>query len=76
MLANDDIQPRSPGWLESLVAPLAERGGLTGAKLLYEDGTVEHGGHLHARYPTELYPRLAYRYAAGDDIGGPFTAWS
>jgi O-antigen biosynthesis protein len=74
VLVNDDVQPRSERWLESLVAPLSEPGvGLTGAKLLYEDGSIQHGGHLHARDAKVPRPKLAYRYAPGDTVG-PFNS--
>jgi GT2 family glycosyltransferase len=49
VLLNDDTQARSEGWLEQLVAPLMEADvGMTGARLLFEDGTLQHGGHVHA----------------------------
>lgn len=41
---NDDTVPQ-PGWLEALVTPLAEHDvGITGAKLLYPDRTIQHAG--------------------------------
>jgi GT2 family glycosyltransferase len=49
VLLNDDTQARSEGWLVQLVAPLMEPDvGMTGARLLFEDGTLQHGGHVHA----------------------------
>jgi glycosyltransferase involved in cell wall biosynthesis len=46
---NDDTQARSEGWLVQLVAPVLEQDvGMTGARLLFEDGTLQHGGHIHA----------------------------
>lgn len=49
VLLNDDTQARSDGWLVQLVAPLVEADvGMTGARLLFEDGTLQHGGHVHA----------------------------
>ena len=49
VLLNDDTQARSEGWLVQLVAPLLEPDvGMTGARLLFEDGTLQHGGHVHA----------------------------
>jgi glycosyltransferase involved in cell wall biosynthesis len=49
VLLNDDTQARSDGWLVQLVAPLLEPDvGMTGARLLFEDGTLQHGGHIHA----------------------------
>lgn len=49
VLLNDDTQARSEGWLVQLVAPLLELDvGMTGARLLFEDATLQHGGHVHA----------------------------
>ena len=49
VLLNDDTQARSEGWLVQLVAPLLEQDvGMAGARLLFEDGTLQHGGHVHA----------------------------
>jgi len=68
VLLNDDTQARSAGWLVQLVAPLLEQDvGMTGARLLFEDGTLQHGGHVHAHG--------AYRHAfvgAGDGDLGPY----
>jgi glycosyltransferase involved in cell wall biosynthesis len=45
---NDDVDIVTPGWLQALVSPLEEPDvGLVGAKLLYSDGTVQHGGHVY-----------------------------
>lgn len=45
VLLNDDMEVVSDGWLEQLVAPLAEPDvGMTGAHLLYSDGTMQHAG--------------------------------
>ncbi|MCM3661054.1 glycosyltransferase [Georgenia satyanarayanai] len=47
---NDDIRISSEHFLESLVAPLSEPDvGLTGARLLFADGTLQHGGHQYSR---------------------------
>lgn len=49
VMLNDDVQVRTPGALAHLVAPLREPDvGMTGARLLYSDGRVQHAGHLHA----------------------------
>ncbi len=67
VLLNDDMQARSEGWLVQLVAPLLEPDvGMTGARLLFEDGTLQHGGHVHVHG--------AYRHAmvgARDGDPGP-----
>jgi GT2 family glycosyltransferase len=40
----------SERWLENLCAPLEDPAvGLTGAKLFYSDGTIQHAGHLYDR---------------------------
>ncbi|MCW2540742.1 MAG: glycosyl transferase family 2 [Frankiales bacterium] len=50
VMLNDDVEITSRQWLENLVAPLLDHGvGLTGAKLFYSDGTIQHGGHLYDR---------------------------
>lgn len=65
VLLNDDTQARSEGWLVQLVAPLLESDvGMTGGRLLFEDGTLQHGGHVHAHG--------AYRHAfMGSGDGAP-----
>jgi GT2 family glycosyltransferase len=41
---NNDTIPQ-PGWLDALVAPLADPAvGVTGARLTYADGTIQHSG--------------------------------
>ena len=70
VLVNDDIEPISPDWLATLIAPLAEADvAMTGAKLRYEDGTIQHGGHVHTRWRGGPRPRLAWRHAPGDTVG-------
>jgi O-antigen biosynthesis protein len=50
VLLNDDVEVISDRWLENLCAPLEDpKVGLTGAKLFYSDGTVQHAGHLYDR---------------------------
>jgi GT2 family glycosyltransferase len=45
VLLNDDTEVASPDFLVQLVAPLFEEGvGMTGARLLFPDGRVQHGG--------------------------------
>jgi glycosyltransferase involved in cell wall biosynthesis len=70
VLLNDDVQAVAPGWLEQLVAPLAERDvGLTGAKLLFSSDTIQHAGHAYTgknyKHPYSREARSAY---------GPFGA--
>ena len=50
VMLNDDVEVISDNWLENLCAPLEDPAvGLTGAKLFYGDGSVQHGGHLYDR---------------------------
>lgn len=45
---NDDMECLSENVLAQLTVVLDEPGvGMTGAKLFFEDGTIQHGGHLH-----------------------------
>lgn len=44
LVLNDDTEIVTPDWLETMVALLAPDVGMVGAKLLYEDGTVQHLG--------------------------------
>lgn len=45
---NDDMECLTQDVLANLVAPLTEHDvGITSAKLLFEDGSIQHGGHLH-----------------------------
>lgn len=46
-LLNDDTEVITPGWLEEMLGLLHQKDvGVVGAKLLYPDGTVQHGGDL------------------------------
>ena len=50
LLLNDDVEILVPDWIETMVAlALADDVGMVGAKLLYEDGTIQHVGHLYER---------------------------
>lgn len=69
LMLNDDTEIITPDWLETMVGLLAPDVGMVGAKLLYEDGTVQHLGlHVgggHVRHVSEGRP--------ADDVG-PFSA--
>ena len=59
---NDDVQVLSPRWLENLVGPLDEPDvGLTGAKLYFSDGSIQHAGHgywnKHYHHPFRYWTR-------------------
>lgn len=73
VLLNDDTEAKADHWLEALVSPLAHSDvGMTGAKLLYPDGTIQHGGHLYARRSGRPYPWHAYRWA--EDVPAEYGA--
>jgi glycosyltransferase involved in cell wall biosynthesis len=70
VLLNDDVQAITEGFLEQLVAPLAEPGvGMTGARLLFANGRLQHGGHVY----EGGHLRHAFLGASPDDPG-PFAA--
>ncbi len=68
LFLNDDIEAREPGWLEAMLEH-AQRPevGVVGARLLYPDGKVQHGGV----FLSDNSGRHAFRFANGDDAG-PF----
>lgn len=67
---NDDVQVLSERWLEELVAPLDEPDvGMTGAKLYFSDGTIQHAGHS---YSVGGYNHI-WMHSAHDELG-PFGA--
>jgi glycosyltransferase involved in cell wall biosynthesis len=49
VLLNDDVEVIAENIVEELCAPLAQDDvGMTGAYLVYENGAVQHAGHLYA----------------------------
>jgi GT2 family glycosyltransferase len=64
---NDDVEIITPDFLGQLVAPLRETDvGLVGAKLLFEDGSIQHAGHSYEdgvfRNSYSLEGRESYGY--------------
>ena len=48
LLLNDDTEAVGPGWLERMLDAGAAPGvGAVGARLLFEDGTLQHAGHTY-----------------------------
>jgi GT2 family glycosyltransferase len=47
LLLNDDTEVISDGWLLSMLDACGEGVGAVGAKLLFEDGTLQHAGHTY-----------------------------
>lgn len=49
LLLNDDVELISADWIETMLGLVRQPGiGLVGTLLYFEDGTVQHGGHLYA----------------------------
>lgn len=69
LLLNDDTEILDGGWLDTMVGLLAPDVGMVGAKLLYEDGTIQHLG-LHVGLGDVQH--IAEGEPA-DDVG-PFAA--
>jgi len=68
LFLNDDIEVCEPGWLEPLLEYAQMQGvGVVGARLLYPDGKVQHGG----QYLAETHARHAFRFADAANPG-PF----
>ena len=50
VMLNDDVEAHSDELLEQLAAPLEEASvGMTGARLLFPDDTIQHAGHTYTR---------------------------
>lgn len=67
VLLNNDIEIVSPGWLREMTSLcLRPDVGAVGARLLYPDGTLQHGGVL---LDAEVVARHWFRGAARDHSG-------
>lgn len=57
LLLNDDTEVIEPRWLERMVSVAAGPGvGAVGAKLLYEEGTIQHVGIIVDDHRTPIHP--------------------
>lgn len=66
-LINNDIEVREPEWLTEMASyAIRDEIGAVGAKLLYPDGRVQHGGVLMG---LEGSVRNAHRFFPGDHAG-------
>jgi GT2 family glycosyltransferase len=66
-LVNNDIEAIEDGWLEEMVALAARREiGCVGARLLYPDGRLQHGGIILGLGGVAGH---AHRFAGGDERG-------
>ncbi len=67
VLLNNDIAVLRSDWMDALVAHALQPGvGAAGAKLLYQDGRVQHAGIATDRRGA---PRHLFRFAAAEDAG-------
>ena len=69
VLLNDDVDLITPGWIEAMLGLAQQPGvGLVGSLLFFEDGTVQHGGHV---YSASWAGHIAFGWAADrdDDLG-------
>ena len=67
LFLNDDTLVEQADWIETMVGFLVEADvGIVGARLLYADGTLQHGGLLLNEQPLHIFHGFA-----GDDPG-PF----
>jgi GT2 family glycosyltransferase len=64
LLLNDDTEVINPDWLTLMIDACAPGVGAVGAKLLFEDGTLQHAGHT---YRTSL-DHVGFG-RAGDSVG-------
>lgn len=67
VLVNADIEFTAPGWLEALGARADTRGrpaAVVGARLLFANGTIQHGGVYFSLLNRDFFHR--FRYAPAD----------
>jgi len=70
LLLNNDILIRHPGWLSAMVAQAVRpEVGAVGAKLLYNNGTIQHAGVILGVGSIEPVAGHAYERTAGDAPG-------
>lgn len=53
LLLNSDVMPREPGWLAKMLEhyKTTPNIGALGARLLYEDGSIQHDGMTYVKFP-------------------------
>lgn len=73
LFLNDDTAMQTPGWDRILAGLLARRDvGLIGARMLYPDGTIQHGGFV---FGMDNGPQHEGRWMDGADAG-PGGRWT
>ena len=80
LLLNDDVSPTAGDWLDHMVGHLADqRVGIVGAKLLYPDDLVQHGGVLMGlaglcEHANRFLPRAEPGYAGRAGLAQELSA--
>ncbi len=55
LLVNDDVEVVTPDWIEAMLRPISEGDvGIVGAKLLFEDSTIQHAGQFMDHLPHHV----------------------
>jgi O-antigen biosynthesis protein len=73
LFVNDDMETKSPGMVEQLIAPLSEGDvGAVGPKLLFEGARVQHAG---VSYGSGSIAHSYYRAAHPDEFGYLGELW-
>ena len=54
LLLNDDTEVITPDWLLQMLDACTDGVGVVGAKLLFEDGTLQHAGHTYRTGPGHV----------------------
>jgi GT2 family glycosyltransferase len=68
VLLNDDVEVITPDWIETLLSLVQQPDvAMAGCCLLFEDGTIQHGGHLYGA--STAIGHIAY--GAPDGYAGP-----
>lgn len=84
LLLNNDVEAKDKDWLEVMVSQICQPGvGAVGAKLLYPDGTIQHGGvitglggvagHSHKHLPHS-FPGYFHRAQLAQDFSAVTAA--
>lgn len=70
LLLNNDIEPIGAGWLRAMVAELCDpQVGIVGARLLFPDGFVQHGGVTLGAGTIARHTFHFYALDGGEDRG-------
>ena len=70
LLLNNDIEPICDGWLRAMVAELSDpQVGIVGARLLFPDGFVQHGGVTLGAGTIARHTFHFYALDGGEDRG-------